>query len=168
MSPRAVAPERNIDFSALRQLANLAAQNSISQYARKVLVRTMYSKLVVAAVALVAGGELLWMWKSANAARLTLFSALVALSVALYWGVEYALATGRLIVSRSGHIDINWNTSPHGQHVPLPPEDVAAEKTPPAVANPVIDKEERNERDGTAERLSGKSVSESPLPLGEG
>ena len=70
----------------------------------------MYSKLLVAAVALVAGAALLWMWSEFGARQMTFYAALVALLVAIYWGVEYALLTGRFIISKSGHID--WNPSP--------------------------------------------------------
>ena len=56
MSPRTVAPEKRIDLSALRELANLSAQSAISRYSRKVLISSMYAKLMVAGVALAAGG----------------------------------------------------------------------------------------------------------------
>ena len=121
MSPRTVAPENRIDLSALRELANLSAHSAISRHSRQVLIHTMYSKLAVAAVALVVGGVLLWMWKSPGALQMTFYSALVALLVAIYWGVEYALLTGRLIISKSGHIDIDWNASPVGQAATQPP-----------------------------------------------
>jgi hypothetical protein len=108
MTPRTVAPEKNVNLSALRELANLSAQSALGRHSRQVLVHTMYSKLLVAIVALAAGGALLWMWRSLGAMQTTFYAALVALLVAIYWGVEYALLTGRLIISKSGHIDIDW------------------------------------------------------------
>jgi len=77
------------------------------------LVRTMYSKLTVAAVALVAGIGLFWMWGQFGACKMTLWSSLVAVVVALFWGLEYALLTGRLIVNKSGHLNIEWKASSH-------------------------------------------------------
>ncbi|MEN6406403.1 MAG: FHA domain-containing protein [Thermoguttaceae bacterium] len=111
-SPRTVAPERNVDLSALRELANLSAQSAISQHARQVLMQAMYSKLMVTLVALAAGATLLWMWKTLGAAQTTFYAGLVALLVAIYWGMEYALLSGRLTISKTGHIEIDWNRSP--------------------------------------------------------
>ncbi|MEN6556808.1 MAG: FHA domain-containing protein [Thermoguttaceae bacterium] len=125
LSPRAVAPERNVDLSALRELANLSAQSAISQHARQMLVHAMYSKLAVMLVALATGTTLLWMWKTLGAAQTTFYSALVALLVAIYWGMEYALLSGRLTIGRTGHLEIDWNKSParadqsgHSKHNP--------------------------------------------------
>jgi hypothetical protein len=109
LPPRAAAPEKKIDLSALRELANLSADAAINKHSRRVLVQTMVSKLVVAVVAMLAGGGLLWMWKLAGAEQLTFYSGLLALLIAIYWGVQYALLTGRLIISKSGSID--WNPS---------------------------------------------------------
>jgi len=125
LTPRTVAPEKQIDFSALRELANLSAQSAISRHAREVLVRTMHSKLIVALVGVAAGVALLWMWKNLGTAKATYYSALVAILVAIYWGMEYALLSGRLTISKSGHIDIDWNASPH----PQPPAMTADEET---------------------------------------
>jgi len=108
--PRAAAPENRVDLSALRELANLSARSAISRHSRHILVGTMYSKLLVAAVALFAGAGLLWMWSAFGARQMTFYAALVALLVAIYWGVEYALLTGRFVISKSGHID--WNPLP--------------------------------------------------------
>ena len=113
LPPRAVPPEKRIDLSALRELANLSADAAINQHSRQVLIRTMASKLLVALVALLAGGGLLWMWRLAGAEQLTFYSGLLALLIAIYWGVEYALLTGRLIISKSGSID--WNSSGSGR-----------------------------------------------------
>ena len=84
----------------------MSARNAIHQHSRRMLVRAMYSKLTVAAVALVAGIGLFWMWGQFGACKMTLCSSLVAIVVAVFWGLEYALLTGRLIVGKSGHINI--------------------------------------------------------------
>jgi hypothetical protein len=132
-SPRTVAPERQVNMSALRELANLSAHSAISQHTQRVLIRTMRSKLIVAAVALLASGGLWWMWSFFGAREMTYYSALVAILVAIYWGVEYALLTGRLIISKSGHID--WNLTSHGKSK-SPPVEEGAEKTPAELPGP--------------------------------
>ena len=59
------------------------------------------------AVSLCAGGWLLWAWKSLMSWEATFYAALVALLTAVYWGVQYALVTGRLIVNQAGYIKLN-------------------------------------------------------------
>jgi hypothetical protein len=107
ISRRAAAPEKKIDLSALRELANFSAQAAINVHSRRVLIRTMGSKLLVAIVALLASTALLSMWKLAGAREIAFYSGLLALLIAIYWGVQYALLTGRLIISKSGAIDLN-------------------------------------------------------------
>jgi chemotaxis protein histidine kinase CheA len=102
--PRAATPERSVDLSAMRELANLSAHSAISRHARRTLVSTMYSKLIVAVVALAACGGLFWMWKRLAVWEVTFYAALIALSAAIYWGVHYALLTGRLMVNKSGRV----------------------------------------------------------------
>jgi hypothetical protein len=109
---RARTPAKQIDLTAFRELANLSARNALHQHSRRTLVHAMYSKLTVSMVALVAGIGLFWMWKQFGACPMTLCSSLVAIIVALFWGLEYALLTGRLIV-RKGHVSIDQKASSH-------------------------------------------------------
>ncbi len=109
VAPRAVAPEKHVNLSAMRELANLAAHSAINRYSRRILINAVYSKLLVAAVALASAASLLWMWKTTTGLQTTLYLALVALSVAIYWGVQYALLSGRLRINKSGHIQ--WRSS---------------------------------------------------------
>ena len=104
---RTRAPETLSGMSALRDLANCSAQNAISHHNRRVLLGQLYSKLTVVAVSLAAGGWLLWAWKSLMNWEATFYAALVALLTAVYWGVQYALVTGRLIVNQAGYIKLN-------------------------------------------------------------
>jgi hypothetical protein len=134
ISPRTMAPEKRIDLSALRELANLSAQSAISRHSRQVLIGSMYSKLTVAIVALVTGAALLWMWKALDVTEMAYYSALVALLVAVYWGMEYALLSGRLTISKSGHIEIDWNKSPQRKVAAPPAADEAAEGVGPGPA----------------------------------
>jgi hypothetical protein len=105
--PRTTAPETHSGLSVLRELANYSAQNAISHHARRVLIGQMYSKLMVIVVALGAAGWLLWAWKSLMTWEATFYSALVALLAAIYWGVQYSLLTGRLIVNQAGWVKLN-------------------------------------------------------------
>jgi len=121
--PRAAAPETHVDLSAMRELANLSAQTAINRHARRTLVGRMHSKLIVAAVAFTACGGLFWMWQRTAPGEVTFYAALFALLVAVYWGVHYALLTGRLIVSRLGYVARDSSTGrgrmrpPTGQDV---------------------------------------------------
>ena len=126
MAPRTVAPER-INFSALRELANLSAHAAISRHTRRTLVRTMYSKLLVALVAFLSAAALLWMWDAANAGNHVFYASLAAILTAIFWGVEYAILTGRLMVSKSGNID--W--IPPSQRKPVLKANEAAEPEEP-------------------------------------
>ena len=98
--PRAVAAEKRTDLSALRELANLAAHSAISHHAHRVLKNHMYSKALIASVALVMGGGLLWMWNQHGAWQMALYAAVVAFLVGAYWGVEYAFLTRRIRAHR--------------------------------------------------------------------
>ena len=116
MPPRAAAPAKHIDLSALRELANLSADSALSEHAHRVLVNAMRSKLIVAFVALASGAGLWWMWHTFGARETTLYASLAALLVSIFWGVEYAVLTGRLIVNKSGHLALRHSPGeePHG------------------------------------------------------
>jgi hypothetical protein len=122
-SPRAVAPETSIDISAFRELANLSAEIAIGRYSHKVLVKAMLSKLAVTIVASICGVALLWMWYSLSLTQITLYASLLALLIAFYWGLEYVLMTGRLIVSKSGHVDIEQKSMSSDKDAASPGEE---------------------------------------------
>jgi hypothetical protein len=122
-SPRAVAPETSIDISAFRELANLSAEIAIGHYSHKVLVKAMLSKLAVTIVASICGVALLWMWYSLSLTQITLYASLLALLIAFYWGLEYVLMTGRLIVSKSGHVDIEQKSMSSDKDAASPGEE---------------------------------------------
>jgi hypothetical protein len=105
VQPRPRVPAKPINLDALRELANMSAKSAISQHARRTLIRTMYGKLALAAVALAAAVGLFWLWKQYGACEITLYSSLVAIVVALLSGVEYARLTGRLIIGKKGRDD---------------------------------------------------------------
>ena len=117
MAPRTVAPEKGIDIVALRELANLSAHSALSRHSRRLLIDTMHSKLAVSIVAVLAGVALLWMWRYFDISSMTYYAGLIAILAAVYWGIQYAILTGRLTISKSGRID--WNSS--DQIPKLPP-----------------------------------------------
>ena len=125
-------PPRHIELSVFRELANLSARHAIQLHSRRALVHAMYGKLTVSCVALVASVGLFWMWKEFRACRLTLYSSLVAIVVAIFWGLEYALLTGRLIVNQAGHVNINWKSP--SRCPPTPPRPPPPPTRPPKAA----------------------------------
>ncbi len=100
LTPRAVAPERTFNLSAMRELANFSATAAIKTHARGRLVRASGSKLLVAVVGAVCGGLLLWHSVALNGSTLTLFSAATSFVIALFWSLQYLIFTGKVIATR--------------------------------------------------------------------
>jgi hypothetical protein len=107
LSPRAAAPEKQLGFSAMRELANFSARHAITHHTRRQMRLGNRIKLLICLAGLIAGGSLLWLWSLPSGADLTFYAALVSFLVALWWGIQYAIVTGRLIVGKFGHLD--WN-----------------------------------------------------------
>jgi len=107
LSPRAVAPEKQAGLSAMRELANLSAKSAIDRHSRQKLLAVQRAKLAVTIAGAGVGGILIWLWWAKDAGPVTAYAALVAFLVAGFWGIQYAMATGRLIINRSGHIELN-------------------------------------------------------------
>jgi hypothetical protein len=104
LAPRAVAPEKSVDLSALRDLANLSAKQALGKHEHQQLKMAKRSKLIVIGVSLAVGAGLLWHWRAHNGGTLLAISALLSFLIAAYWGLQYAILTGRLIIDRSGGI----------------------------------------------------------------
>ena len=121
--PRAVAPERHSGLSAMRELANLSAQNALSNHARRQMIVSIRTKLVTMGMGLLAGGALLWLWRRPGANVMTLYAAAASFVVALVWGIQYAAMTGRLIVGKAGGMQRNG-----GRSSPPKPSAADAEK----------------------------------------
>jgi len=129
-----VAPETLADLRAMRELANLSAQSALNRHTRQTLKRTIRSKLMVALVAVVACACLGWTWHAYGQHDATLAAAGLSLLVACYWTVQYAVLTGRLSITRTGHLD--WNRNEAAAVEPIP-----AHQQPPIAVSPAADRE---------------------------
>ena len=130
-----VAPETLADLRAMRELANLSAQSALNRHTRQTLKRTIRSKLMVALVAVVACGCLGWIWHAYGRHGATLAAATgLSLLVACYWTVQYAVLTGRLSITRTGHLDWNRNEAATVEPVPTHPQ-------PTIAVSPAADRE---------------------------
>lgn len=102
-----VAPETLADLRTMRELANLSAHSALDRHSRQMLNEAIRSKLMVAALAVAACLSLGWIWFAFGRHGATLAAAGLSLLVACYWTVQYAVLTGRLNITRTGHLD--WN-----------------------------------------------------------
>jgi hypothetical protein len=104
MAPRAVAPERRVNLSAMRELANLSAHSAIDRHTlRQVRVAT-WGKLLTTIAGLGVGAELLWIWWATGTGAVTFYAAMVSFVVALLWGFQCTKLTGRKILGKSGRV----------------------------------------------------------------
>jgi len=104
-APRTVAPERHVDLSAMRELANLSAHSAIDRHTRRQNRVVTRGKLLTTTVAVGVSAILLRIWWTNQASELTFFTALVALLVALLWGLQWARLAGRKMLHRSRRAD---------------------------------------------------------------
>jgi hypothetical protein len=102
MTPITSAPEKQLDLSAMRELANLSAQKALDRHSRKVLIESGRTKLLVAAVGLTAAGALSVFRFGFDAPAFAVHAALFGSVVAVYWGLQYAVLAGKLEIQRSG------------------------------------------------------------------
>jgi hypothetical protein len=94
MSPRAVAPEKHVDLTAMREVANFSAQNAIDWHSRRVQGRVVASKAMIMFLGLLAGAILLYVWHRVPN-RLTFSAAMASLVVATFWGCQYFVLVAR-------------------------------------------------------------------------
>ena len=105
LSPRTLAPEKQVDITLLRDLANYSAKNALGKHARGQMMQVMYSKLVVALIGGFTGIALLLVWQLWLTNNLTFFSAMMSFAVAVIYGVQYVLKTIELLISGSDNLD---------------------------------------------------------------
>ena len=126
--PRAVAPERQAGLAAMRELANLSAHNALSKHARRQMILTIRTKLLTMGLGLAAGGAMVWLWRQPGANVLTIYGAAASFVVALVWGIEYAVMSGRLIVGKAGKME--WKGGK-----PSSPQQAAPEPQKPSTSS---------------------------------
>ncbi len=110
LSPKTMAPEKGSHLAAMRELANLSARHALDQHGRLQLRRAIRGKLAVTLVSAAVGSLLVAWWTWRGAGEVAYYAGLVSYLIAVLWGVQYAVLTGRLIVSRSGHLA--WRSRP--------------------------------------------------------
>jgi hypothetical protein len=57
-------------------------------------------------VATACGLGLLWLWATYNVSNLFAAAAGLSFLIAMYWGLQYAILTGRIFINRSGGISM--------------------------------------------------------------
>jgi len=101
--PRTVAPEKQVDLSAMRKLANFSAQSAITHYNQKKMAITARGEMLTIVAAVLAGVFTAWMSipMEGTAAMTAFYSAMVIFVVSLFWIAQYTVATSRLKAARS-------------------------------------------------------------------
>ena len=103
MRPRAMPAERSVDFSAMRELANLNARTAIDAHGRRQAEQRGIGKVAAAGAACVAACILLWLYQQGNETAFPV--AMMCLAVAAIGVLQYATAVHR---SRPGREAAKW------------------------------------------------------------
>ncbi len=104
MAPRAVAPERQVDLKAMRDLANLSANSALHKHESKRLSGRTQTKLLVTSVSIVAGVSQLVLQQLPGAPLFTFYGAAVSFVVAAVWGSSYIVWMSRLAGERMAYM----------------------------------------------------------------
>ena len=104
MAPRAVAPERQVDLKAMRQLANLSASSALHKHESRRLSGKTHAKLLVTCVALVVGVSLLVLLQLPGAPLFTFYAAAASFVVAAICGASYIVWMSRLAGERMAYM----------------------------------------------------------------
>ena len=105
MAPRTVAPEKLLDMSAMRRVANVSAQSALDEHALRMLVVDARVKVTVTTMGLTIGTLLLWGWWIGKVGWTGLLCAACSFLVALLWGFRYTLITRRIAIAKRGSAD---------------------------------------------------------------
>ncbi|MGA2255057.1 MAG: hypothetical protein ABSG53_10380, partial [Thermoguttaceae bacterium] len=104
LAPHAVAPERQADLKAMRQLANLSAKSALHKHENKQLSGKTRTKLLVTSVSGIVGVSLLVIHQLPGAPPVTIYGALASFAVVALWGVNYVLLTSRMAGARLAYL----------------------------------------------------------------
>jgi hypothetical protein len=102
--PRTVAPEKQVNLAAMRELANFSAQTAIDRHARSKIRNATNVKLLVSIMGLLTGSGTMWLACFRNGGDTAFYAATVSFAIALLWGVQYAALTGYLVIHRNGRV----------------------------------------------------------------
>jgi len=114
LSPRAIAPEKHIDLSAMREVANVSARTALERHSLQQKTSAKRANLYLSVVAFLAGGALLAIWWRRGGSDLTLYAAIVNFVVALLWGVKYLRLALQIMINKSA----KWKMLAHGDQDP--------------------------------------------------
>ncbi len=90
-APRATACEKQVNLSAMRELANLSAQTAIHSHAKNRLQRASRTKLLVSGLGLLVGSGMMWAYWHDGAGVIALYVAMASLLISLIWAVQSAV-----------------------------------------------------------------------------
>lgn len=110
--PKSAPPEDWSHLAAMRELANLSARNALDRHGQNMLRRAIRGKLAVMVLAFLAGSTLLVLWWRFGGDEFAYRAGLLCYLVAIIWAIQYAILTGRLMVSRSGHLGWRFSARP--------------------------------------------------------
>ena len=103
LAPRAVAPEKQLNMDAMRELANQSTRSALDQHAWRSLWQTARSHLTLTATMGTVGLGLVWLHFHWTANRLALYSGLAALGFGGFLMLQYLWTACRLLThKRSG------------------------------------------------------------------
>jgi len=106
LAPRAVAPEKQLNMDAMRELANQSTRSALDQHAWRSLWHTARSHLTMTATMGTVGLGLLWLHFHWIANKLALYSGLAALGFGGFLMLQYLWTACRLLThKRSGRDD---------------------------------------------------------------
>lgn len=89
LSPRAVAPEKFADLTAMREVANVSALSAIDRHARRVRRRVLARRVALVLLSFAAAAGLGWTWwQQAGPGAARFAAAMVCVVVAIYWGLQ--------------------------------------------------------------------------------
>ena len=101
LAPRTIAPEKQADWQAMRQLANLSANCALGKHESKRLSRETRAKMLVLGVSAVASVALLIFSQLPGAPRVAIYSAAASFAVAILSVASYLSLMSRLSGART-------------------------------------------------------------------
>ncbi len=116
LAPRAIAPEKQLDMDAMRELANQSTRSALDQHAWRSLWQSARSHLATTATMGAVGCGLLWLHFYWIANKLAYYSGLAALGFSVFPIVQYLWTARRLLTHRRSTCDDTSPESEKGEH----------------------------------------------------